>query len=443
MRFPSMVLLVLLALSTGCAGSLPRVLCAEQGGPPWHELKSPHFRVRSHLELKDSKRIVRELETQRRILRRFWDDAFDPPGETEVLLVRDRSTLDEFSGGGGEPNFTQFTEWGPWLVLSGNSGASYPLDKGAPPDAPPIIRHELAHLLSRYLLLRQPRWLAEGLATYLETAAIQERSGEVIFGGTYEDTYETLGRNLLRDPELLWGWDDLPLHAASRAYRVTAWGWVHFLLNEHPKRFADFQARLARAEEPRYAWRGDAVAGARHAGRGLSPGAAPGLRAPARALPAGVPCFPTDHPRTLKRSPPCLSPRPRGAAPHRDPELRIEAQRERHVLHRPEEHHEGRGHSRALRQGLQPGEGVAEVGQLLGEAPEQGPHQHAVEGAPERQPAHGRSRWGAVDEEPDGGAADASHDEVHHRIAEAQQQIGPEADGAGAGQVEEAEPLPA
>jgi tetratricopeptide (TPR) repeat protein len=254
MRFPFLLLLVLLALATGCAGSLPRVLCAEQGGPPWHELKSPHFRVRSHLELKDSKRIVRELEVQRRILRRYWDDAFDPPGETEVLLVRDRSTLDEFSGGGGQPSFTQFTERGAWLVLSGNSAASYPLDKGAPPDSPSIIRHELAHLLSRYLLLRQPRWLAEGLATYLETASIQKRSGQVIFGGTYADTYETLGRNLLPDPELLWGWDDLPLHAASRAYRVTAWAWVHFLLNDHPQRFADFQARLARAEEPRYAW---------------------------------------------------------------------------------------------------------------------------------------------------------------------------------------------
>jgi tetratricopeptide (TPR) repeat protein len=254
MRLSSTVLLVLLVLATGCAGSSPRIVCAEQGGPPWHELRSSHFRVRSHLDLEDSKRIVRELETQRRILRRYWDDSFDPPGETEVLLVRDRSALDEFSGGGGEPNFTQFTERGAWLVLSGSSRASSPSGRRSPPGAPPIIRHEVAHLLSRYLLLRQPRWLAEGLAAYLETAVIQERSGEVIFGRSDEDSLQTVERDLLRDPELLWKWEDAPLHSASRAYRVSAWAWVHFLLNEHPERFADFQARLARAEDPRYAW---------------------------------------------------------------------------------------------------------------------------------------------------------------------------------------------
>lgn len=254
MRSQSTVLLVLLVLSTGCAGSLPRVICAEQGGSPWYELKSSHFRVRSHLELEDSKRIVRELETQRRILRRYWDDAFDPPGETEVLLVRDRSALDEFSGGGGEPHFLQFTERGAWLVLSGESGAHFVLGRDEPPDSPRLIRHELAHLLSRSLLLRQPRWLAEGLATYLETALVHEDSGGVIFGMSYADTLLSLKWELLRDPEELWAWEDAPLHSASKAYRVTAWAWVHFLLNEHLERFADFQARLARAEEPRQAW---------------------------------------------------------------------------------------------------------------------------------------------------------------------------------------------
>ncbi len=63
-----------------------------------------------------------------------------------------------------------------------------------------------------------------------------------------------LWRTLVRDPESLWGWEDGSPHAESWRYRVSAWAWVHFLLNEHPERFADFQARLARAEDPRQSW---------------------------------------------------------------------------------------------------------------------------------------------------------------------------------------------
>ncbi|WP_158501981.1 DUF1570 domain-containing protein [Vitiosangium sp. GDMCC 1.1324] len=213
--------------------------------------------MRSHLELEESKRLVRELEAQRRILRRYWNDTVDPPGETEVLLVRASSTLDEFSGGRAEPHFTQFTERGPQLVLSGASAVPYFMKKEEFEDPLPILRHELAHLLSHYILLRQPRWLAEGLAEYLEMADVQEASGEVLFGMAYKDTLVYLRDAGGRVPDLesLWAWDEQSLHRReARLYRASAWAWVHYLLNEHPERFADFQARLARAEDPRRAW---------------------------------------------------------------------------------------------------------------------------------------------------------------------------------------------
>lgn len=42
--------------------------------------------------------------------------------------------------------------------------------------------HELAHYLSNFVLLRQPRWLAEGLARYLETIHVKPSTNEVVLG---------------------------------------------------------------------------------------------------------------------------------------------------------------------------------------------------------------------------------------------------------------------
>jgi tetratricopeptide (TPR) repeat protein len=56
--------------------------------------------------------------------------------------------------------------------------------------------------------------------------------------------------------EELWGWKQIDTfsQAQMQQHYASAWLWVHYLMNEHAERFADFQGRLARAEEPRQAF---------------------------------------------------------------------------------------------------------------------------------------------------------------------------------------------
>ncbi|HLL53847.1 MAG TPA: DUF1570 domain-containing protein, partial [Myxococcaceae bacterium] len=108
-----------------------------------------------------------------------------------------------------------------------------------------------------YSLLRQPRWVAEGLASYLEVTRPYGANGEEVRLGEVNTNLLLWNRTHARVPmEDLWNWKgDADLRQAERvSYYATSWLWVHFLLNQREREFADFQTRLARAEEPRRAW---------------------------------------------------------------------------------------------------------------------------------------------------------------------------------------------
>jgi hypothetical protein len=118
------------------------------------------------------------------------------------------------------------------------------------------ITHELAHQIDASVLLRQPRWLNEGLAQYLSTVTIED--GKARFGRA---SYEHLMNARYLKPlslDELWGWDEKDPPSMSREelnrYYVEAWLWVTYLDNERGDRFDDFLARLARAEPPRAAF---------------------------------------------------------------------------------------------------------------------------------------------------------------------------------------------
>ena len=107
-----------------------------------------------------------------------------------------------------------------------------------------MLRHELAHYLAFHVLVRQPRWLAEGLATYLQTVVVGTYQGKPAAAvGLPPRTVplDLLGAEpasvgkLLRGEDLDYLWSGLL---------------VHWLVNQRSDEFADYQQRLARAEEP-------------------------------------------------------------------------------------------------------------------------------------------------------------------------------------------------
>jgi tetratricopeptide (TPR) repeat protein len=238
---------VLAVLLSGCSAS--RALCPLEGGRPWVEVKSPHFAVRTNLDEDTAEEASKELETLRQGLLQAWGEGFDPPGTVEVIVLRNRQELAEFTNVRIEGYSATFPD-GPVLVMPGNGYAigEDPTDLGTQ-------AHELTHYLSQFSLVRQPRWLSEGLAMYMETIRFKADKKEVILGtlhGVFGDAYRYGWLTL----DELWEWDRKGLlsTAESRRHYSSAWLWVHFFISRHGERFEAFQNRLIRGEEPRRAW---------------------------------------------------------------------------------------------------------------------------------------------------------------------------------------------
>lgn len=107
--------------------------------------------------------------------------------------------------------------------------------------------HELVHLVSRFWLPDQPRWIAEGLATYLGDAEFVDAS--VVHFGRWEwrDT------STLLPLEKLWAWDvDPPARSEEHELYQSAWAWIHYFANHDEARLARlWQALRARKDSTR------------------------------------------------------------------------------------------------------------------------------------------------------------------------------------------------
>jgi tetratricopeptide (TPR) repeat protein len=192
-----------------------------------------------------------ELEQLRSALLLAWGGQGDTPGQLEVIAVRSDSELEEFIPGASLEAFLDSTGRTPLLVISGEG--EHLLER---PEARQVQAHELAHYLSRYVMVRQPRWLAEGLATYFQTVRFSSLRTKATFGWFHGGYYAYLHHHGLLTLEELWLWDERPFTSAGEAlpYYASSWLWVMYLMERHPERFLDFRVRLARAEEPRQAW---------------------------------------------------------------------------------------------------------------------------------------------------------------------------------------------
>ncbi|MBJ6763134.1 DUF1570 domain-containing protein [Myxococcaceae bacterium JPH2] len=257
------LLVGMVALGSGCATS--RALCPEEGGRPWREVRSQHFRVQTNLDSKAAAKSAVEMEEFRRSLLLAWGDQFDPPGTLDVILVSNLEELREFAHDqvGG---FVAITTTGLTMVMTGAGGYLFADTSGDKATQ----AHELAHYLSAFALPRQPRWLAEGLAEYLETVTIKPSTRDVVLGRVDLRNVGYLRAHGWLSVEELWDWDkNTDLDAAEqRRHYASAWLWVHYLINEHGDRFADFENRLARGEEPRNAYSA-AFKGVPNPGEGL------------------------------------------------------------------------------------------------------------------------------------------------------------------------------
>jgi hypothetical protein len=212
----------------------------------WLEVNTPHVRMWAELEEIPAEDAARSLETLRSAVAAFWGPEFDPPDLLEVVLFRDPTSLAPFAPR-GLVGFVSYGRAGPVMVTSAASYEDLEFKS--------VQAHELAHHLSAYAFLRQPRWLAEGLATYLESLELQEAGTQVLFGKSPQWLRPI---DLLTNPvtvDALWRWarPDLPPEMAYQYYSKSWWV-VHHLLDSRGAQFEAFRRKLEVGTPPRAAW---------------------------------------------------------------------------------------------------------------------------------------------------------------------------------------------
>jgi hypothetical protein len=182
-------------------------------------------------------------ETRAAMLAAAWDAKQGPPGRTEVILFARKSQLAPYAQSyalgetQGEYGFTR------QIVYSQEEHVG----------VPSIAAHELAHDLSDWYMPLQPRWLAEGLATFLETVRIDHGAKRAFIGMPPEERFKNLLQTSARgrlmagsvDTAALFGSNKAPEPGAINDYYAQAWLLLHYLIFEQAGEFGSFNIASA------------------------------------------------------------------------------------------------------------------------------------------------------------------------------------------------------
>ncbi len=203
---------------SGCAHAFE---CTVHGGDEVRELTTDHFVVTSDLPLKQHLAEANNLEL-------LWDTfaaffrAEVPTARIPVVVLPDTSTVESFASG-----YAGFVvRRGPTALVVGA-----PTEKGGTN----INAHELTHLVSAFMLPRQPRWVAEGLGTYFEDATFKD-ARTVKMGGWNKSRAEEAFVTGVVPLEELNEWGGLRFNERETRHYASAWAWIHYLSNHDEAR---------------------------------------------------------------------------------------------------------------------------------------------------------------------------------------------------------------
>jgi len=241
-RAPVTLLAVLLCL-TGCA-SVRMARCPAQGGPEWRELVTDHFVVRTNLPTRRAAKLAGRLERMRAAVAASLGVEAVQPGRVEVIAFRSAAEYRAFAPLHADGYYLRYSGGPPRIVMSARAG----------PSERALLAHELTHHFLSGAFWRQPRWLSEGLAVYMEAIGEDEPTGETVhMGGIPGKRLMRARQGLVPMRELL-AWEQDPSRRLTLEYYATSWVLVHWLVHRRPAALADLQRRLAAGEEPLLAW---------------------------------------------------------------------------------------------------------------------------------------------------------------------------------------------
>ena len=242
---PRAALTMLLAAGlAGCATARPAFRCEARGGDPWRAVYSSHFVVVTDLDPESARDLARELDLVRAaVASSLFERRHDPPVRATVIAFRSTAEYDSFAPPGSAAYYARGAA-DPKIVIPGKLGI----------EQRRVLAHEMAHHVMSYVLLRQPRWFAEGLATWAETVGTTS-GGIRMTTGPMPPGRRPQTRPQRISARRLLAWDrDVPTSALGPYYDA-AWLLVHYLVNQHHEALLDYEARLAGADDPDEAFR--------------------------------------------------------------------------------------------------------------------------------------------------------------------------------------------
>ena len=253
-------LFALLTCALGCAsGSAPAPIPLPIPPPsPWYLVTTPNFVVHADLDAASAVRAAEALEDARDALVSVaWPRLdFDNLEPTQVYVVATVSALQRSFGIGTLGIFYGGREL---RVFLGGKPDQWERRPDPRFGATSYLRHELAHQLSSLVYRRQPRWFAEGLAQFLETAVYSKDGTTVAMGApniealTMYRTRPSLSVRQMLDWERARAGGRRPPHEFAQFYGLS-WLLVHWLYNTRAEAFARFQHALAEGTDPSVAW---------------------------------------------------------------------------------------------------------------------------------------------------------------------------------------------
>ena len=225
---------VVVCLVAACGGSSPFASHPRSGPGPWRELTSEHFTVWTDTSPERARVLVPTLENFRQVV--VGVSAFnETKGKTFVIAF---DSLDEVHKYVpiqfiAEAFSAQSVLRQPVIVLAAES-----LE-----DNRSVVTHELTHAITFNVIENQPRWFAEGIASYFETVRLDEGKAKLDIGVPQDGRM----RELVEEGALPMTQEfacNKP-ECADQQYYATAWALFTYLLNEHPKELMAYMEKLA------------------------------------------------------------------------------------------------------------------------------------------------------------------------------------------------------
>jgi len=237
--------LLALAAAVGCATAPRTFRCPTAGGPPWREMASEHYVLRTDLPDAEAGELLGKIERLRSAVAVGLPGGATPPeGRVDVVAFRTLEEYQPFSPDGALGYYVRYEGGPPRIVVPGEIGDWQHA----------MLAHEITHDFLSVKYRRQPRWFAEGLAEYMESIDFDSSGSRVTVGAPVQDRLKRARKAKVPVSEVL-AWEGGPGARPVLDYYSASWLLVHWLVHTRPGAFAQYADGLASGSTPEAAWR--------------------------------------------------------------------------------------------------------------------------------------------------------------------------------------------